>query len=364
MAVQIYQQRRDMISGGSGFYFGPAGTGKTSALKNEINHVLENTEGTVFVISKNGEFNELADEYDGIVIDLSKEALNPLAIQDAGELSEQDVVFLSKIKYGLARLLIETKRPKLTSLQKYLVEQVMYKMCIGCGNLDWNQYAQEFANMIETYKTKKIDKKLEDIKASLDKVATELNLTPMNSDGVLLKDTFLEELKELAAAVEELNKIAGGKELISTGSHRLVIYDLQNVAKDDADKYCLMAIEDVWTRLNGKAPITGAHLLIDDADRMFQRYDKYLLMMYKVAKAQSFVITAVIEDTMTFLAKRGSFRNVSGYYEFFQHTEDKVAQLRPMYSLSEEESDWIINAQKGQKLVLCGGNRFLARATR
>ncbi len=364
MAVQIFQQRRDMMSGGSGFYFGPAGTGKTYALKREIEHVLENTEGTAFVISKSGEFNELAEKYDGIIIDLSKESLNPLVILDACEISEQDVVFLSKIKFGLAKLLIESRIPKLTNLQKYLIEQVMLKMCVECGDLDWTKYAQAFAEMIESYKTKKIAKKLDDIKASLSKVGAELNLGSVNSDNILLKDTFLEELKELAAAVEEVGKLAGGKELISIGSHRLVIYDVQNVAKEDVDKYCLMAIEDVWTRLNGKAPITGARLLIDKADSIFATYDKYLLMMYKVAKAQGFVITSVIEDTMNFLSKRGTFRNVSSYYEIFKHSSKVIEELRPMYSLSNEEAEWIANAPNGQKLVLCGGNRFLVKAVK
>ncbi len=364
MAVQIFQQRRDMMSGGSGFYFGPAGTGKTYALIREIEHVLENTEGTAFVISKSGEFNELAEKYDGIIIDLAKEPLNPLAILDACDISEQDVVFLSKIKFGLAKLLIESRIPKLTSLQKYLIEQVMLRMCVECGDLDWTKYTKAFADMIENYKTKKIAKKLEDIKGSLDKVAAELNLGSVSTDSILLKDTFLEELKELAAAVEEVGKLAGGKEQTPIGSHRLVIYDVQNVAKEDADKYCLMAIEDVWTRLNGKAPITGARLLIDEADSIFASYDKYLLMMYKVAKAQGFVITSVIEDTMNFLTKRGTFRNVSGYYELFKHPRKDIEQLRPMYSLSDEETEWIAKAPNGQRLVLCGGNRFLVKAVK
>lgn len=364
MAVQIYQQRRDMISGGSGFYLGPVGTGKTSSLKLEIEHVLENTEGTAFVISRKGEFDDLAQKYDGMVIDLAKESLNPLLILDAREIGEQEVVFLSKIKYGLAKILIETKIPKLTSLQKYLIEQVMYKMCVECGELDWNQYALAFSNMIETYKTKKIAKKLDDIKSDLDRVAAELNITPVNSDSILMKETFLEELKALEEVVVELNKFAAGKEQIEIGSHRLVIFDLQNVPKEDADKYCLMAIEDVWTRLNGKAPITGARLLIDDADKIFMQYDKYMSMIYKVSKAQDFVITSVIEDTATFLTKRAVFRNMASYFELFGHSMDKVDMFRPMFSLSDEEINWIGKAPKGQKLVICGGNRFLVKAVK
>ncbi|MDF2905485.1 MAG: TraG P-loop domain [Herbinix sp.] len=364
MAVQIYQQRRDMINGGSGFYFGPAGTGKTYALKHEIEHVLENTEETVFVISKHGEFNELVEKYEGLVIDPTTQPLNPLIIRDACEMSEQDVMFLSKIKFGLARLLIETKLPKLTNLQKYLIEQVMVKQCLECGDLDWNQFALAFNNMIETYVNKKIAKKLEDVKASLDKVAAELNLSPANSDNILLKDTFLEELKELSTAVTELNRFAEGKEQVNIGSHRLVIYDITNVAKADADKYCLMAIEDVWTRFNGIAPITGARLLIDDADKLFLRYDKYMSMMYKVSKAQGFVITAAIEDTVTFLTKRLSFRNISSYFEIFGHSMDKIEVLKPLFNLSPEDIEWLVKAPKGQKLVLCSGNRFLVKAVK
>ncbi len=364
MAVQIYQQRRDMINGGSGFYFGPAGTGKTSALKNEIEHVLENTDGTVFVISKKGEFNELIEKYDGLVIDLRQEPLNPLIIQDACEISEQDIVFLSKIKFGLARLLVGTKLPKLTNLQKYMIEQVMLKQCLDCGDLDWNKFALAFNSMIDAYESKKIARKLEDIKSGLAAVAAELNLEPVTTDNILLKDTFLDELKELAAAITELNQIAEGEEQINIGSHRLVIYDVSNVAKEDTDKYSLMAIEDVWTRLNGKAPITGARLLIDDADPLFLRYDKYMAMMYKVSKSQGFVITAAIEDTATFLTKRLSFRNISGYFEIFGHPMDKVELLKPLFSLSPEDINWLTKAPKGQKLVLCGGNRFLVKAVR
>jgi hypothetical protein len=353
-----------MINSGSGFYFGPVGAGKTFALKQEIEHVLENSDGTVFVISKHGEFNELVEKYDGLIIDPIKQPLNPLIIQDACEMSEQDVVFLSKIKFGMARLLVETKLPKLTNLQKYLIEQVMVKQCLECGDLDWNQFALAFNNMIDTYTNKKVAKKLDDVKASLDKVAAELNLSPANSDNILLKDTFLEELKELATAVTELNKLAEGKDQINIGSHRLVIYDITNVAKEDADKYCLMAIEDVWTRLNGNAPITGARLLIDDADTLFWRYDKYMSMMYKVSKSQGFVITASIEDTITFLTKRLSFRNISGYFEIFGHTMDKVEVLKPLFNLSPEDIDWLTKAPKGQKLVLCSGNRFLVKAVK
>lgn len=364
MAVLIYQQRRDMIKSGSGFYFGPAGTGKTYALKNEIEHVLENTEGTVFVISKRGEFNELAEKYDGLIIDLAKQPLNPLIIQDASEISEQDVVFLSKIKFGLAKLLIETKIPKLTNLQKYLIEQVMLKLCVECGELDWNQYALAFGSMIEDYKSKKIAKKLDEIKASLDKVAAELNLSPASTDNVLLKDTFLEELQELSDAVAELNRFAEGKNQISIGGHRLIIYDVAGVPAEDVDKYCLMAIEDVWTRLNGKAPITGARLLLDDADKIFMRYDKYMAMMYKVSKSQDFVITSAIEDTASFLTKRLSFRNISGYFEIFRHPAEKMELLKPLFSLSPEDMEWLVKAPEGQKLVLCGGNRFLVKAVK
>ncbi len=362
MAVQIFQQRRDMISLGSGFYFGPRGTGKTSALQREIEHVLENTEGTAFVITRSGEFKEFAEKYDGIVIDLAKEPLNPLFIQDAGEMSDQDVMFLSKIKFGLAKLLIGTKITRLTNLQKYLIEQVMLKLCIDCGDLSWNQYAAAFAEIIETYKKKKIDKKLENIKAELHDIALELNITPVQSDSILLKDTFLEELDELSKAVTELGKLAAGKELHYIGSHRLVIYDLTDVPREDVDLYRLMAMEDVWTRLNGNTPITGARLLIDDADSLFLNYDKYLFMMYKVAKAHGFVITSVIEDSITFLAKKPTFRNVSGYYELFAHTAGKVAALKQQFSLSAEEMDWITKTPAGQKLVLCEGNRFLVKA--
>lgn len=364
MAVQIFQQRRDMINGGSGFYFGPVGTGKTDALKKEIEHVLENTEGTVFVISKKGEFNHLSDRYEGLVLDPTRTPLNPLIIQDACEMSEADVVFLSKIKFGLARLLIETKLPKLTSLQKYLIEQVMLKQCLDCGELDWNQFALAFNTMIEAYEGKEIAKQLEEVKASLGKVAAELNLEPVNTDNVLLKDTFLTELKELTRAVSDLNRLAEGKDQINIGCHRLVIYDISRVSKEDADQYTLMAIEDVWTRLNGKAPITGARLLIDDADSLFLHYDKYMAVMYKVSKSQGLVITAAIEDATTFLTKRLSFRRISGYFEIFGHSMDKLEVLKPLFSLSPEDIDWLAKAPQGQKLVLCGGNRFLVKAVK
>ncbi len=362
MAVQIFQQRRDMISLGSGFYFGPKSSGKTSALQREIEHVLENTEGTVFVISRSEDFQELTEKYEGIVIDLAKEPFNPLFIQDAGDMSEQDVVFLSKIKFGLAKLLIGSKLPKLTSLQKYLIEQVMLKLCIDCGDLNWSQYANAFQEMIETYQNKKIDKKLAAIKTDLHDIALELNITPIQSDSILLKDTFLKELEELSKAVSELGKLAAGKDQFNIGSYRLVIYDLTNVAKEETDLYRLMAVEDFWTRLNGNAPITGARLLIDDGDSLFLHYDKYLLMMYKMAKVHGFVITSVIEDTLTFLSKKSNFRKVSGYYELYSHSAGKVAVLKQQFNLSAEEMDWITNKTAGQKLVICEGNRFLVKA--
>ena len=125
-----------------------------------------------------------------------------------------------------------------------------------------------------------------------------------------------------------------------------------------------MAIEDVWTRVNGKAPITGARLLIDDADKIFLRYDKYMAMMYKVSKSQDFVITSAIEDTSAFLTKRLSFRNISGYFEIFGHPTEKMDILKPLFNLSPEDIQWLVKAPEGQKLVLCSGNRFLVKAVK
>ena len=361
MLVQLYQQRRDTIPGGSGFYMGPIGTGKTNALRNEIEHVLNNTEEVAFVISKNGEFDDLAKKYGGIVIDLDKESLNPLIILDADKIKKEDLGFLSSIKCGLVKLLVETRIPKLSSLQKYLIDQVMSKFCRECGNPDWNQFVLALNKMIDSYKEKNIEERLEEIKASLNEVALDLNLTRLQSDSILLKETFLEELKAVTEAVSELSSIAAGSEQIPIGDHRLVIYDVKNVEGGDIDKYRLLAVEDVWTRLNGVNPIKQARLCIDDADNIFKLYDKYMSMLYKVAGTQGLVISSVIEDTETFLNKKSVFRKISSYFELFSHPQYTVDMLKPIFSLSTEEADWINNAPKGQKLAISGNNRFLVK---
>lgn len=362
MVAQIYQQRRDILSGYSGFYIGPDGTGKTYALRNEIEHVLNNTDEIVFVISRHGEYDDLAQKYDGIVIDLAKEPLNPLLILDADRITKEDLVFLSNIKCGLVKLLVQSKISKLSNLKKYLIEQVLTKMYRDCDSPDWNQYVLAFNKMNEIYKEKNIAGKLGEIKASLNNVAVDLDLTGLNTDSILLKDTFLDELKAVSNAVYELGSIAVGSEQIPIDDHRLIIYDVKNIPSEDVDKYRLLAIEDVWTRLNGLNPITKSRLCLDDSDSLFRHYDRYMSMLYKVAKTQGLVISSVIKDTETFLNKRPVFRNISGYFELYSHSQNTSAMLKPIFSLSDEETDWISNAPSGQKLVICGGNRFLVKA--
>jgi hypothetical protein len=361
MVAQIYQQRRDTISGGSGFYMGPAGTGKTFAIRNEIEHVLNNTDEKAFVISRHGEYDDLVEKYGGIVIDLAKDPLNPLFIQDANKIKREELGFLANIKCGLVKLLVETKIHKLSKLQKYLIEQVMSKMYKECAKPDWNQYVLTFNKMYETYQEKNIAERLEEIKESLNQITNDLDLTKLNSDSILLKDTFLEELKEVSEIVSELGVIATGREQISIGEHHLVVYDTRNIPSEDVDKYCMLAVEDVWTRLNGIHPIRRSRLCIDDADNIFKDYDKYMSMLYKVGKTQGLVISSVLHDTDVFLSKKAVFRNVSNYYELFRHDQSMLEVLTPIFSLSKEETDWINDAPNGQKLVICGGNRFLIK---
>jgi hypothetical protein len=218
--------------------------------------------------------------------------------------------------------------------------------------------------MNETYKEKQIAERLDIIKASINEIANELTLNRLNSDSILLKDTFLDELKAVSEAVSELGCIATGSEQISIGDHRLVVYDIKNISKEDADKYCLLAVEDVWTRLNGLHPIKRSRLCIDDADNIFKEYDKYMSMLYKVARAQGLVISSVIHDTDIFLSKKAVFRNITSYYELFSNTQGMLDVLAPIFSLSKEEIDWLSNAPNGQKLVICGGNRFLVKAVK
>jgi hypothetical protein len=364
MAVQIYQQRRDIIAGGSGYYLGPIGTGKTYALRNEVEHVLNNTDEIAFVISKNGEFDDLVEEYNGIIIDLSKVPLNPLYIQDADQIMKEDLGFLTNIKSGLVKLLVEKKIPKLNSLQKYLIEQVMSKLYKECDKPDWNQFVKAFNTMIETYKDNKIDSRLEEIKESLNNIASELKLSGLHTDSILLKDTFLAELKAVAEAVAELSCFTQGVEPVEIGEHRLVVYNVKDIPSSEVDLYHLFAIEEVWSRLHGVEPIKHARLCIDDADNLFKHYDKYMSMLYKVARNQGLVITSVIHDTENFLNKKPVFRNIASYFELFGQSKPLVSMMRPIFSLSDEEEEWITNAPIGQKLVLCAGHRFLTRAVK
>jgi len=364
MLVQLYQQRRDNITGGSGFYMGPKDSGKTNALRNEIEHVLNNTEEIAFVISRDGKFDDLAKKYDGLVIDVAKESLNPLIILDADKLNAEDLSFLSSIKYGLVKLMIESRIPRLTTLQKYVIDQVMSKFCRECCDPDWSQFVLAFNKMIESYKEKKIEERVEKIKASLNEVAADLNLTKVQTDSILLKETFLEELQAVTDAVTELSGIAAGSKQTPIGDHRLVIYDFKNVEGDDIDKYRLLAIEDVWTRLNGINPIKRARLCIDDSDIIFKLYDKYMSMLYKVASAHGLVISSVIQDTEAFLNKKLVFRNIASYFELFSHSPQVVEMLKPIFSLSKEEADWISDAPKGQMLAISGNNRFLVKPTK
>jgi hypothetical protein len=364
MAVLIYQKRRDMMSLGSGFYIGPAGTGKTYALRNEVEYVLENNDEIVFVINRHGEYDDLVKKYDGLVIDPMQEPLNPLLILDPDKIRKEDLSFLTKIKSGLIKLFVASRIPKLTNLQKYLIDQVIAQMCIECNNLDWNQFAAQFEQMLNIYKEKKLADKVKKLRSGLNDVAKELNLPGVSTDNLLLKETFLDEMEALYAAIVDLSGITKGKELISLGGHRLVVYDLKNVPGEDADKYSLMAVEDVLIRLNGIDPIKKSRLCIDDADNLFSQYDKYMSMVYKLSRIQGLVVTSVIGDANIFLNRKGVFRNAFSYYEIFSQPAQMTELLKPVFNLSDEEADWITNAPAGQKLVACAGNKFLIKTVK
>jgi hypothetical protein len=216
--------------------------------------------------------------------------------------------------------------------------------------------------MLKVYQDKNINERIQKLRAGLDDVAKELSLPRVSTDNILLKESFLEEMEELHEAIVGLSCIAKGKELISLGEHRLIVFDLKNVPAEDVDKYSLMAVEDVLIRLNGIDPIKKSRLCIDDADNLFSQYDKYMSMVYKLSKVQGLVVTSVIGDTDIFLSKKGVFRHASSYYEIFSQTKQNGEALRPVFTLSDEEVEWISDAPTGQKLVICAGNKFLIRA--
>ncbi len=362
MAVLIHQKRRDMLTVGSGFYIGPAGTGKTYALRNEVDHVINNTDEIVFVINKRGEFDALVEEYDGLTIDVAKHPFHPLLILGANKIKKEEFDFLTKLKGGLVKLLITGKLLKLSNLQKYLIDQAIEQTYIEYKNPDWSHLVLTFEKMIKSYKDNKVAEKIQVLKDSLLEIAKDLNLSRLQTDSLLLKDTFLEELELIYDAVVQLGTIVSGKDQQSIEGHRLIIYDLKNLPSEDLDKYTVLAVEDVLTRLNGDDPIKKARLCIDDADKLFKHYDKYMSMLYKMSKTLGLVITSVINNTDIFLSKKSVFRNASSYYELYSQSDTMAEVIRPLFNLNDEEVDWIKNAPRGQKLVSCAGNKFLIKA--
>lgn len=362
MAVLIYQKRRDMLNIGSGFYIGPAGSGKTFALRNEIEHVLNNTDEVVFVVSRRGEYDDLAQKYGGLTINLAKQALNPLLTADANSMSTADLNFVVKIKAGLVKLLVGSKIPKLSTLQKYIIDQVVVQLYKDCKSPDWNNLVAAFETMLNTYKDKKVSDKIAEVRSKLNEIAADLKIPAIQSDSILLKDSLVTELEEVYNAVVELKSVASGKEQIALGDQRLIIYDVKDVKGDDVEKYCLEAMEDVLSRMSGSNPIKKVRLCLDDADNLFKQFDKYMAMVYKLSKTIGLVVTSVIHDADIYLNKKHVFRNASSYYEFFNQTEETAEVLRQLFSLNDEETDWIKNAPRGQKLVVCAGNKLLIKA--
>ena len=170
----------------------------------------------------------------------------------------------------------------------------------------------------------------------------------------------------------EAGALATGLEIYSHGSfknfsrptsisreNKLLVYDLQDLPRSSHAFAVMVALEDVWARLQrNKARNVRTHIFVDEAHVLFGNdftadYLKGFYQRVRKYGGSIISITQNIEELLASTKARLMLSNAATLMMFNQEATD-ARELQELLKLSEQQRSYMVNARKGCGLMKMG----------
>lgn len=323
---------RKKLKNGNGFVLGASGSGKSFKEKREIIDVWEQTEDDIIIIDPEREFSTLARKYEGEIIKVSASTttyLNPFDI-NIDYADEDDPM---QLKSDFIMSLIETIKGTLTPNEKTIIDRCVRLCYQDFINNNWND---EFIPTLTTfYDTIKKQKEIEaeDIAIAIELYVKGSLNTFANKTNVNLKN-------------------------------RLTVFDTKDLGKQLKKVGLLVVLDYVWNllcinRSKGKNTwiITDEfYLYFDDRDGKNSYSADYYYTIYKRSRKYGGLVTGItqnVEDLLQSPKARTMLANSEFLILLDQAYTDRI-MLKKILNLSDEQENFVTNAEKGCGLLICG----------
>lgn len=320
---------RKSLKAPNGFILGTPGSGKSFASKREIISVLLNTEDDVIIIDPEREYETLANNFGGEVINISagsKEFINPLDITMDYADDEEPLFLKSDFIITICELLIGGKTG-LTAAQRSIISRAVL-MC----------YQPYFAN-------------------------------PKKNPIPTLRD-FYEFIKKQPEP--EARSIALDLELYIDGTlsvfanatnvdtdNRFIVYDTKDMGKQLRTFGMLVVLDNIWNRITQNRAIgKRTWIYIDEIQLLFQNEysSNYFFELWSRSRKWGAIPTGITQNVETLLLSdlaRRMLSNSDFIMMLNQATSDRL-ELAGLLNISNQQLSYVTNSDEGQGLLFAG----------
>lgn len=328
---------RKNLHNASGFILGIPGSGKSFASKREITNVLLNTEDDIIVIDPENEYGQLVQNLGGELINVSssnEHTINPMditIIDDTDPANVKDEVdpFAFKTEFVLS----------------------ICDIILG-GNMDANTKSIVDRSIRLTYK--------DFVQSDFDRD----KLPTLEDFYEKVKEQEEQEAQDLATALEMyvlgyLDTFTGHTNI--DVDSRFVCFNIKDLGNQLKTLGLLIVLDAVWNRIRRNRD-QGKHTWIyfDEAHLLFKNEyaQDFLFELYKQARKYGGIPTGMTQNIVDMLVSDKAITMLanSQYIMLLNQAETDIREIKALYSLSDNQLNYVRNANAGSGLIKYGGS--------
>lgn len=337
LTSNLIMLNRKNLHNASGFILGIPGSGKSFASKREITNVLLNTEDDIIVIDPENEYGQLVKNLGGELINVSssnEHTINPM------DITIIDDVDTAKTKDEVDPFAFKT--------------EFILSICdiILGGNMD--------------AKTKSI------VDRSIRLTYKDFVKSDFNRDKLPTLEDFYEKVKEQEE--QEAQDLATALEMYVLGyldtftghtnidvDSRFVCFNIKDLGNQLKTLGLLIVLDAVWNRIRNNRD-NGKHTWIyfDEAHLLFKNEyaQDFLFELYKQARKYGGIPTGMTQNIIDMLVSDKAITMLanSQYIMLLNQAETDIREIKALYSLSDNQINYVRNANAGSGLIKYGGS--------
>lgn len=337
LTSNLIMLNRKNLHNASGFILGIPGSGKSFASKREITNVLLNTEDDIIVIDPENEYGQLVQNLGGELINVSssnEHTINPMditIIDDVDTANTKDEVdpFAFKTEFILS----------------------VCDIILG-GNMDAKTKSIVDRSIRLTYK--------DFVQSDFDRD----KLPTLEDFYEKVKEQEEQEAQDLATALEMyvlgyLDTFTGHTNI--DVDSRFVCFNIKDLGNQLKTLGLLIVLDAVWNRIRNNRD-SGKHTWIyfDEAHLLFKNEyaQDFLFELYKQARKYGGIPTGMTQNIVDMLVSDKAITMLanSQYIMLLNQAETDIREIKALYSLSDNQLNYVRNANAGSGLIKYGGS--------